>query len=71
MTRSLALKYGPRLAAVSAGVLSLAARADAGADAVTAITAAQTSALLVCGGLVALVIAVWGALYIKGFFGKK
>ena len=44
--------------------------ATPGSDAVTAITAAQTDALLVVGALLAISVAIWGGLYIKRkFFG--
>lgn len=50
------------------GMFSVPALADSAA-ATAAITSAQTDALAVAGGLVAMGVAIWGALYLyKKFF---
>jgi len=61
-----------KVAAVGASlmlpVLAMAQEAD---PAITAINNAKTNGLAVAAALVGLVIAVWAALYVKGFFGRK
>lgn len=70
MTRALSLKYGPRFAVIGglSGVPALAL-ADSTA-AVAAITAASTDALAVAAGLVAMGVAIWGAMYLYRKFFK-
>lgn len=56
-----------------AGLATLAAAAAAKADATAAtaaITSAQTDALAVAGGLVAMGVAIWGAMYLYRKFFK-
>lgn len=73
VARNVVRKYGPKLMLVPAGVgLSLVgglAHADSAA-AVAAITSAQTDALAVAAGLVAMGVAIWGALYLYRKFFK-
>ena len=54
------------LIAVAAG--SASGLALAAGEATAAITAAQTEALAVAGGLLAMGIAIWGAMFIKRKF---
>jgi Inovirus Coat protein B len=66
MFKTLNQKRASVLLAISAPVVAMADTAGATA----AITAAQTDALTVCGALLAMGIAVWGASYLrKKFFG--
>jgi hypothetical protein len=72
MNRNLLARLGQsrvaKVAALSALVATGAARADSTA-AVAAITSAQTDATAVAGALVAMGVAIWGAMYLyRKFF---
>jgi hypothetical protein len=55
---------------VGASLLAGSAFADSAA-AVTAISSAQTDALAVAGAITAMLVAIWGAMFIaKKFFGR-
>lgn len=76
MTRNLMAKYGPKLQSFgvkTTGALALVApvlarAADSGA--VTAIETAKTDSLAVAGALVAMGVAIWGAMYLYRKFFK-
>ncbi len=74
MSKNLVARLAQSRAAKGVLVLGLAVGATASfadsAAAVAAITAAQTDALAVAGGLVAMGVAIWGAMYLYRKFFK-